>query len=137
MPRQSRSSRSGTTKPRRRSQGEITLARHIEWEGLPAPEVEYHFAKDVGRNFRFDFAWPEQKVAAEVDGAKFMLRRSRAQGGRMVPVGAHSRREDLARGNLAAQLGWCVLRFTPDMVSKGEAIQILKEIFMKDPERGA
>ncbi len=116
----------------KRSEGEAVLAQHIALEGLPAPEQQYPFAKEVGRRFRFDFAWPAFKLAAEVDGGKFMLRRSRAQKGRLVPVGQHNHRDDLRRGNIAGLLGWTVLRYTPDMVSSGEAIRELKELFLKD-----
>jgi len=112
-----------------RSLGEITLARQIEYEGLPTPERQHFFAKP--RRFRFDFAWPGRMLAVEVDGATFMLKRSRAQHGRLVPVGRHNRREDLRRGNIAARGGWCVLRYTPDMVQRGEAIRELKELLLK------
>lgn len=115
-----------------RSRGETVLARHIQLTGLPEPERQHRFAKKLGRQFRFDFAWPDRKLAVEVDGATFMLKRSRSQGGRLVPVGRHNRREDLRRSNLAARLGWTVLRYTPDMVLKGEAIRELRDIL----ERG-
>lgn len=111
-----------------RSRGERLLAHHIELEGLPAPDTQHRFAREEGRQFRFDFAWPDRKLAVEVDGGKWLLRRSRKMGGRLVPVGSHSRREDLRRANLAVRLGWSVLRYTPDMVFKGEAIRELKAI---------
>ena len=117
-------------RPSERSRGEAVLAHHIELEGLPAPERQWRFAADQGRKFRFDFAWPAIKLAVEVDGGKFMMRRSRKMGGRLVPVGAHNRREDLQRANLAAKLGWRVLRYMPDMVFKGEAIRDLREVWM-------
>jgi very-short-patch-repair endonuclease len=122
-----------------RSRGEISLARHIEVTGLPTPERQHRFAKELGRQFRFDFAWPDRKLAVEVDGATFMVKRSRAQRGRLVPVGRHNRREDLRRSNLAARLGWMVLRYTPDMVFKGEAIRELRDILERghlEPEVG-
>ncbi len=121
----------------KRSEGEAVLAQHISLEGLPEPEQQHYWAKhlrnDKGhvRMFRFDFAWPERKLAVEVDGGKFMLRRSRAQKGRLVPVGQHNHRDDLRRGNLAALEGWCVLRYTPDQVMSGETIRALKEILLK------
>jgi very-short-patch-repair endonuclease len=110
----------------------MSLARHIELAGLPTPERQHRFAKDLGRQFRFDFAWPDRKLAVEVDGATFMLRRSSKQRGRLVPVGRHNRREDLQRANIAARLGWMVLRYTPDMVFKGEAIRDLRDILERD-----
>lgn len=33
---------------------------------IPTPEKEYHF--HPARRWRFDFAWPDQKVAVEIDG---------------------------------------------------------------------
>ena len=118
------------TRGRRRSQGELALARHIQWEGLPEPEEEFPFALEEGRKFRFDFAWPARKLAVEVDGGKHMIRRSRRDG-RPVIVGDHNRPEDLARQNLAALLGWRILRYTPKMVASGEAIRDLKRELMK------
>ena len=38
--------------------------------GLPLPATEYVFHD--GRRWRFDYAWPEQRVAIEVDGGLFV-----------------------------------------------------------------
>ena len=70
------------------------------------------------------------KLAVEVDGGKHMIRRSRRDG-RPVIVGDHNRPEDLARQNLAALLGWRILRYTPKMVASGEAVRDLKRELMK------
>jgi len=78
--------------------------------------------------FRFDFAWPDRKLAAEVDGGRFMVRRNAR--GQVVPVGRHNTEKDYEKLNCAALLGWRVLRFTPDMVRKGAALRILKEVLM-------
>ena len=37
--------------------------------GCPAPVKEYRYAKP--RRWRFDRAWPEQKVAVELDGGVY------------------------------------------------------------------
>lgn len=119
---------------RRPSRYESTLARQIELSGLPAPESEYAFAKELKnerghvRMFRFDFAWPELQVAAEVDGGRFMVRRNRQ--GRFVPVGYHGSEKDYEKLNFAALLGWRVLRFSPDMIRTGKALRMLKEVLM-------
>ena len=77
----------------------------------PAPEREYHFAAGVGRDYRFDFAWPAHNprpvagLALEVDGGQYL-----ARGGR------HNTDSDRAKLNLAAELGWVVLRYSPHML---------------------
>ena len=122
----------------KRNEGETILAQHIALEGLPVPEQQHYWAKHLRnerghvRMFRFDFAWPSRKLAVEVDGGKFLLRRSRAQHGRLVPVGQHNHLDDLRRGNLAALAGWCILRYTPEQVMKGEAIREIKAVFMQE-----
>lgn len=59
------------------------------------------------RKWRFDFAWPDAKLALEVDGGTF-------SGGR------HTRgkgfEEDCIKLNEAAKLGWFVLRATGRLV---------------------
>ncbi len=70
--------------------------------GIPQPEAEHRFAPP--RRWRFDFAWPESKVALEVQGGLFVQ-------------GRHSRGAALLKEhdklNAAAALGWRVLFATP------------------------
>lgn len=75
---------------------------------LLAPEVgepvrEYVFAPP--RKFRFDFAWVNSKVSVEVDGGQW------SKGG-----GRHNRDDDREKLNLAAERGWIVFRFSPEMI---------------------
>lgn len=71
------------------------------------PAREYHFSRE--RNWRFDFAFPETKVAVEIDGGSW-------SGGR------HNRgsgfAKDCEKFNAAAADGWRVFRFTTQMVTK-------------------
>lgn len=73
-------------------------------EGLPIPVPEFGFAKAIGRRWRFDWAWPEHKIALEVQGGLFVQ-------------GRHSRGAALLQEheklNAAAALGWRVLFTTP------------------------
>ena len=48
-----------------RSELEATLDLYIRANDLPAPEREHKFHPK--RKFRFDFAWPAQMLAVEVD----------------------------------------------------------------------
>lgn len=73
----------------------------------PAPERELTFAKP--RRFRFDFAWPEQRVAVEIDGGVWV-------GGRHSTGAGYEK--DAEKMNLAAVHGWRVLHFTPGMLQR-------------------
>lgn len=78
--------------------------KFITGESLTA-EREYRF-HDV-RRFRFDFAWPQYKIAVEVDGGVF------APGG-----GRHAKDPDREKLNLAAECGWFVFRYSVQMLKK-------------------
>ena len=71
------------------------------------PEAEYGFDHHLGRKHRFDFAFPDYKVAIEVDGGAWM------PGG-----GRHGQDKDREKLNIAASLGWRVFRFSPQMLQK-------------------
>lgn len=95
---------------------ESTLALHLRTENLPAPEREHRF--HPSRMWRFDFAWPDRKIAVECEGG-------------IWNQGAHTRGKhftsDCEKYNAAVLLGWRVLRFTGDMVNEGIAIATLRE----------
>jgi len=99
---------------------EETLATHIHFAGLPEPEREFRF--HPVRRWRFDFAWPDRKLAAEVDGGTWV-------GGR------HSRgagaKNDCDKQNAATALGWRVLRFTTDHIKTGEALEQIEAALMR------
>ena len=95
--------------PHAGSQGEAAFALHCQAEGV-TPEREYIFSK---RKFRFDFAFVPQKIAVEIEGG-------------IWTAGRHSRgrgmEKDMCKYNLAAKLGWRILRYSTGMVLRGEAI---------------
>lgn len=99
-----------------KSEGEETLALHIRAEKLPAPEREYRFAPP--RFWRFDFAYPAQKLAIEVEGGVW-------NGGRHTRGSGYVK--DLEKYNTAALNGWRVLRFATEQVRDGTAVKTLKE----------
>ncbi len=72
--------------------------------GLPVPTREHQFMP--GRKWRFDYAWPEHRVAVEMEGGIWM------RGG-----GAHSRpaniERDMEKYNAATLRDWRVLRYSP------------------------
>lgn len=76
-----------------------------KYPNLPSPQREYKFHPD--RKWRFDFAWPLQKVAVEIQGGSFIS-------------GKHSRgtqqHKDYEKYNNAALLGWRILYFDTQMI---------------------
>jgi very-short-patch-repair endonuclease len=102
----------------KRSYLEETFLLHCRLHRVPTPERELRFAKPE-RQFRFDFAWPERKVAVECEGG-------------IWSSGRHTRgsgfERDCDKYNLAVRLGWKVLRFTAGMIESGLAIQQTKEL---------
>lgn len=98
-----------------RSEGESVFLDQCRERGLK-PEREYRF--HPSRKWRFDFAWPDVKLALEVEG------------GTAAGKGRHSHGDGFVRDcqkyNAAALLGWRVLRFTTSMVKSGEAIDTIR-----------
>lgn len=92
------------------------LLDHIRDAGLPEPVPEHQFHPE--RKWRFDYAWPGYKVAAEVEGGTWAH-------------GRHTRgrgfENDARKYNQAAVHGWLVLRFTGDMIRKGEAVETISQ----------
>ncbi len=88
--------------------------------GIPEAETEFHF--HPVRKWRFDFAWPEQKVALEVEGGVFIQ-------------GRHSRgsgmKKDMEKYNAAALLGWRVFRVTPRQCMMVETASMMKQAVVK------
>lgn len=84
---------------------------------LPVPVAEYKFFPT--RNWRFDWAWPDRKVALEVEGGAWTKgRHTRGQGFL----------DDIVKYNAAAIAGWTVLRCTPDNVGTGEVFKLLMAV---------
>lgn len=90
---------------------ELTLLHQLRALGLTDGLVQQHKFSDT-RNWRFDFAWPDLKLAMEVDGGTWV-------------GGAHSRGSGIERDceKLAAAVtfGWRVMRCTTGQVSRGVA----------------
>lgn len=98
-----------------KSELEETLALLIRAEGLPEPQREYRFHPT--RRWRFDFAYPERKIAIECEGGTWA-------GGRHTRGSGFAK--DCEKYNTAAAMDWKVLRFTKAMIDNGEAIEMIK-----------
>jgi len=73
--------------------------------------TEYRFA--LPRLYRFDFAWPGLMIAVELEGGIW-------NGGRHTQ--ARGFIEDSRKYNLAAEMGWTLLRYPGTPVNSGEAV---------------
>jgi hypothetical protein len=115
-------------KKHKRTKHEDALEWAIKAHGFPAFVRELRFAQSIGRRWRFDFAWPEWKLALEVEG--LAVRRLH---GELVVQGRHASitgmREDMHKYNAAAVLGWSVLRAEQAMIKSGEAIEAVGKWF--------
>lgn len=113
------------------------LAGQAKAAGLALPERELRFARDIGRQWRFDLAWPIPRVAAEVDGGGFQMRPCPGCGKMLRMGGRHSTgegiREDAAKLSNAAALGWRVLRVVPDQIKSGQALDWLTTALLGGP----
>jgi very-short-patch-repair endonuclease len=82
---------------------------------LPAYVPEYRFHPT--RRWRFDFAWPDKKIALECEGGTWKY-------------GRHNRpkgfEDDAEKYNEAGLLGWMVLRCTTNQIKDGRAIDWLE-----------
>ena len=87
----------------------------IQGEGLPEPEVEFRFHR--GRKWRFDFAWPDHRLALEIEGGTWT-------------GGAHVRGKhfeaDCEKYAEAAMLNWRVIRCTTDQINIEQMIRWLR-----------
>lgn len=95
---------------------ESTLTWQMRVDNLPEPQTEYRF--DDTRRWRFDFAWPDCRLAVEVNGGEWS-------------EGRHSRGSGVAgdyeKLNAATIAGWRVLQFTGSQVRDGTAINTIRQ----------
>jgi len=77
-----------------------------EFASMEEPKPEYVFYSC--RKWRFDWAWPDYKIAVEIEGNAWNVK-----GG-----GRHMQDKDLEKYNAAAWLGWRIFRFSPAMLIK-------------------
>lgn len=84
------------------------------------PVREYRF--HPSRKWRFDYAFPEHKLAIEIEGGVWT-------GGRHTRGSGFVK--DLEKYNQAVLLGWRVLRFSGQMVKSGEALASITTMLNK------
>lgn len=108
------------------------FADQVRERGLPEPDREYVFAGELGRRWRFDFAWPASLIALEIEGLVVMK-----VGGELVVKGRHASikgfKDDCEKYAWAACLGWRVLRFEQSQVKSKFAAEMLTRVLAAAP----
>ncbi len=101
------------------------LLWHIMDTGLPDPRTEYPFRGLSGtRRYRFDLAWPEERIAVEIDGAIWRQGRHTRGAGYI---------NDRVKDCEATVTGWRVLRVTAEMIDNGDVIAYLERLLTSNP----
>jgi len=90
---------------------------------IPPWETEHRFHPK--RKWRFDFAWPDRRIAVEVQGGIYM-----AKSGHNTAAGIT---RDCEKGNEAVVLGWRVLSVTADQIQDGSAVDWLRRLMYPEP----
>lgn len=91
---------------------EARLLRRLRHAGLPTPETQYDVVDHHTGRFvaRLDAAWPEHKVAIELDGFRWH-------------ASPRAFERDRARRNHLLHLGWTVYQATPaDLIADGRRL---------------
>ena len=98
------------------SELEQELLFHIKALKIKQPVEEYTFARP--RRWRFDFAWVDEKIAAECEGGVY------SRGRHVRPTGFIN---DCDKYNTATLLGWRVFRFTAEHIHRGDAVEMIRK----------
>ena len=96
---------------------EAELVFQLESAGIPDFVCEHRFHPT--RRWRFDIAWPEIKLAVEVEGG-------------IYTHGRHTRgvgfEQDLRKYAAAMELGWNIYRCSGNMIKSGEALDTIEKL---------
>lgn len=105
--------------PKKSASGKLkALAFVASFPSELRPVVEHRF--HPVRKWRFDFAWPEHRVALEVEGGVWT-------GGRHTRGSGFVK--DVEKYNAAGRLGWIVLRCVPsDLLKRATAELVVDTI---------
>lgn len=98
------------------SDAEELLAFQLQAAGISFVR-QFYYARP--RKLRADFAFPDARLLAEVNGGIFT--KTKNAHGSITGILA-----DIDRLNMATLAGWRMLRFTPQSVRSGEALQLIE-----------
>ncbi len=104
---------------------EEALALQIRALKMPDPVREHRF--DPVRKWRFDFAWPELRLAVECQGGIW------AKGGHSTGVGIT---RDLEKLDAAHRQGWTVYQCGSELIKSGRAAETIEILIALKSQRG-
>lgn len=99
---------------------EDTLHAQLALAGFTAFKRE--FRAIPGRQFRWDFAWPDDKLLIEVQGGTF----ARGKMGHSTGMGQN---RDFEKQNLATLAGYRVLKVDDKHIRSGQALRWVQQFF--------
>lgn len=92
--------------------------------GLPEPEREYKF--HPVRQWRADFAWPNQMLLLEIEGGIWLSTTQEHGKGHAHPERFEA---DVQKYNAATLSGWRLLRATAKTIRDGQMLADLQQFF--------
>lgn len=111
-----------------RSKLEADYVAQLERIEVPAFEINYRWHSV--REWRWDVAFVDDKVAVEIDGV-----RRDGKGDHQTEKGMTNDYQKVAEGVL---WGWTILRFTRTMVASGEAAELTQRVITRQrAQKGA
>lgn len=99
------------------------FARDCHRDGIPPATREYQFAAP-DRKWALDFAWPDHRVALEVEGAVWTGGRHTRGAGFLA---------DVEKYNAAAVRGWLVFRCTPQTLNVPATRNMIRLALRRSP----
>ena len=81
-------------------------------------ELVKEFRFHPTRRWRFDYAFPELKIAVEVEGGVYIQGRHTRGSGFI---------KDMEKYNTAASMGWTIIRVTPDEKLSAKTVDLLRK----------
>lgn len=96
----------------------------VQLKELPAPTRQYMFGKELKRQWRADFCWPDLKLIVEVQGGIYRG----SKGGHTSITGYNLDSERMCYAQL---LGYDILYITPTMIKNRKGAWFVKEWFRR------
>lgn len=93
---------------------EAQMLEIIESNQLPTPEIQHEPFTHLGRKHRIDFAWPEHRIALEVQGGAHGVQ--------------HQQTADTEKLFLLQYEGWFVITATPADLGNGKALARIQAV---------
>jgi len=112
----------GLHKTTEKKKHEAAFLFQIQSLGIKEPVQQFKFRET--RKWRVDFAWPERKLAVEIEGGIWR----RGGGAHSHPVNIE---RDIDKGNALAMAGYHLLRFTDKHIRSGEGVQTVKAFLIQ------